>query len=150
VLGIGGSATVDGGVGMARALGARFLDAEGGEIHDLPAGLEAVREIAFPDDFHPPPVTVACDVTNPLLGPNGSVAIYGPQKGVNPADFERYERRLAHLVELTGARGREAAEAEGAGAAGGLGFGCLVFLGATLAPGFDLVADLLGLESAIS
>jgi glycerate kinase len=150
LLGIGGSATDDGGTGMARALGFVFRDAEGNPIEDLPAHLERASRIEFPEVSALPRVTVACDVANPLLGPDGCSRIYGPQKGVPESDFSRHEARLRHLVGLLGKPGAEAAEMPGAGAAGGLGFGCLALLGADLRPGFDLVAGILGLESAVA
>jgi len=149
LLGIGGSATNDGGTGMALALGYRFLDAEGKELRELPMGLETLARIVPPDEFPYPKVTVACDVTNPLLGPEGCTAIYGPQKGVTPDTFPKHEERLSRLVSLSGEVGESAAIVPGAGAAGGLGFGSILFLKASLVHGFDLVADRLGLEKAI-
>ncbi|MBU6179325.1 MAG: glycerate kinase, partial [Verrucomicrobia bacterium] len=94
-------------------------------------------------------VVVACDVTNPLLGERGCTRIYGPQKGITPETFARHEERLARLVALLGEAGGAATAVPGSGAAGGLGFGAIVFLGATLVPGFDLVAEKLGLSEAI-
>ena len=149
LLGIGGSATNDGGTGMALALGFRFLDESGNELTALPDGMEQVARLVPPDSFPFPKVTVACDVTNPLLGPRGCTAIYGPQKGIAPETFFLHETRLARLVAATGEVGKTAAITPGAGAAGGLGFGAMVFLGATLVPGFDLVADRLGLGEAV-
>jgi glycerate kinase len=92
---------------------------------------------------------VACDVTNPLLGERGCTRVYGPQKGITPETFARHEERLARLVALLCEAGEAAAAVPGSGAAGGLGFGAIVFLGATLVPGFDLVAEKLGLSEAI-
>ena len=149
VLGIGGSATNDGGTGMARALGFQFLDDNGHPLGSLPAELHEVANIQAPDHLDLPEITVACDVTNPLLGPSGSTAIYGPQKGIASDDLSRHEKRLAHLVSLTGEHGRIAADQPGAGAAGGLGFGSLVFLNARLVPGFDFVANILQLDAAV-
>lgn len=149
LLGIGGSSTNDGGTGMAEALGFRFLDRNGTEITGLPEGLERVVRIDSGEAPPLPAVSVACDVTNPLLGPDGCTRIYGPQKGISPDNFERHETRLRHLVDLMGDSGAAAATAPGSGAAGGLGFGSMVFLGATLIPGFDLVAESLGLEQAV-
>lgn len=149
LLGIGGSATNDGGTGLAAALGFRFLDSAGAEIPDLPERLGEVATILFPES-EPPPVEVACDVTNPLLGPEGCTRVYGPQKGVSDRDIPRHEARLAHLVSLLGDIGEIAARVPGSGAAGGLGFGCLAFLTASLRPGFPLVAETLGLENAIA
>ena len=149
LLGIGGSATDDGGTGMALALGFVFRDAAGDPIEDLPAELEKAVRIEFPETGALPRVTVACDVTNPLLGPRGCSRVYGPQKGIPESDLPRHQARLRHLVDLLGESGKEAADTPGAGAAGGLGFGCLALLGAELRPGFDLVAGILGLETAM-
>ena len=149
VLGIGGSATNDGGTGMASALGFQFLDETGHALDAIPAELEKVASIVAPDNPDLPEITVACDVTNPLLGPSGCSSVYGPQKGISPADLSRHEKRLSHLVSLTNERGRIAADQPGAGAAGGLGFGSRVFLNARLVPGFELVADILELDAAV-
>lgn len=149
VLGIGGSATNDGGTGLAEALGYRFEDAEGTPITSLPLGLERIARIVPPDKTTLPRVTVACDVTNPLLGPDGCTRVYGPQKGITPEDIPKHEERLAHLVKIT-KEGPVAATRPGAGAAGGLGFGALVFLNANLVRGFDLVAERLGLPAAVA
>ncbi len=146
LLGLGGSATNDGGSGMALALGARFLDAAGAELTDLPANLGDAVRIDREKLLQIPDFSAACDVANPLLGPNGATRVYGPQKGVRAGDFPRHEGRLEHLANLVGGDFQAAA---GSGAAGGLGFGCLAFCGAKLSPGFDLVADLLNLEAAI-
>ena len=149
ILGIGGSATNDGGTGMALALGYRFFDPDKQPLSDLPLELDRVATIEAPDSFVCPRVTVACDVTNPLLGPRGCTAIYGPQKGVTTETAAMHEDRLARLVDATGEKGKLAAATPGAGAAGGLGFGAMVFLDATLVPGFDLVARRLGLVEAM-
>lgn len=149
ILGIGGSATNDGGTGMALALGYRFFGPDKHLLSDLPLELNQVSTIEAPDSFVFPKVTVACDVTNPLLGPRGCTAIYGPQKGITTATATMHEERLARLVDATGEIGKLAADTPGAGAAGGLGFGAMVFLNSTLVPGFDLVADRLGLVDAV-
>lgn len=149
LMGIGGSATNDGGSGMARALGYRFVDLDGNDTLTIPAELEAATSIDAETAEPTPHVMVACDVTNPVLGESGCTPVYGPQKGIADSDFERHERRLAHLIHLTGSFGFKAAETPGAGAAGGLGFGCMAFLNAELSPGFDLVAEILDLESAV-
>lgn len=150
ILGIGGSATNDGGAGMAHALGYQFLDASGNPISNLPSDLENAVEIKSPERPIEVKVTVACDVRNPLLGSQGATRVYGPQKGIREEDFTRHEARLAHLCQLSGDRGFNAAEEPGAGAAGGLGFGCHVFLDAKLESGFALVARFLGLESHVA
>lgn len=150
LLGIGGSATNDGGTGMAEAIGFRFEDESGRSITGLPEGLEKVARIVRPDKTTHTEVVVACDVSNPLLGESGCTRVYGPQKGIAPADFSLHESRLARLVGLCGERGAEASETAGSGAAGGLGFGAMVFLDATLQPGFDLVAEKLGIAEAVA
>ncbi len=152
LIGIGGSATNDGGSGMAEALGYRFFDEKRVPLRGMPVGLEKIASIESPDvpDFGE--TMVACDVKNPLLGDNGATRIYGPQKGVKPKDLEFLEARLRQLAIVVGAwRGKDEdfSEVPGAGAAGGLGFGLLSFCGAELAPGFDLVADALGLRAEI-
>lgn len=148
ILGLGGSATNDGGSGMAAALGVRFLDTEGLEIDPCPARMAEVVAI---DATHMPPlpeVLAACDVDNPLLGKRGATAVFSPQKGARPDDLPGLEAALARLVDL--ACGETAALAPGAGAAGGLGFGLLHFTKARLESGFDLVAGQLGLQARIA
>ncbi|MDF1754998.1 MAG: glycerate kinase [Verrucomicrobiales bacterium] len=148
LLGIGGSATNDGGTGMAKALGYRFFNGEGEELEELPERLGELARIEAPAGIESfPEVVVACDVTNPLLGPQGCTAVYGPQKGIIPSDSDAQESRLKQLVSVTD--GESFAEEPGSGAAGGLGFGAKVFLKAKLVPGFDLVADVLNLPEAI-
>ena len=140
-VGIGGSATNDGGLGMARALGWRFYDRAGRE-------LKRWTELGTLSRAVPPPrrrlfksLTVAVDVQNPLLGPRGATRIYGPQKGVRPQDFSRAEGCLRQLARVLGGSGsRDFAGRPGAGAAGGLGFGLAAFQGARLTPGFALIA----------
>lgn len=148
ILGIGGSATNDAGTGMALSLGWKFLDASQHELTSLPQDLEKVQEIIPPRSLQLPEVLVACDVVNPLLGPNGCTRVYGPQKGISEADFEKHELGLTNLV--TRLEAGEIATKPGAGAAGGLGFGATVFLNASLTPGFELVAEILKLEEAVS
>ncbi|MCG8599532.1 MAG: glycerate kinase [Verrucomicrobiales bacterium] len=150
ILGIGGSATNDGGAGMALALGWKFLDASGEKVSDIPDGLPRVATILPPEKPVTSEVLVACDVENPLLGPEGCTRIYGPQKGIKSDEFEIHEARLQHLVKLLGNDAARSASQPGSGAAGGLGFGAAIFLNATLRPGFDLVAGQLDLESHIS
>lgn len=149
LLGLGGSATNDGGSGMALALGYRFYDPDENLITNLPEELDRLARIEPPDTFTYPKVTVACDVSNPLLGPRGCTTIYGPQKGITPKSIALHENRLARLIAATGERGKRAAGTPGAGAAGGLGFGAMVFLGAVLVPGFALVAERLDLAEAV-
>ncbi len=148
LIGIGGSATNDGGVGMADALGVLFLDQEEDALPALPSGLAELTQIDLEQRISLPPIHVACDVSNPLLGPEGATAIYGPQKGASPEEQKTLEEFLTHLLMISQAS--EMAETPGAGAAGGLGFGLMYFAGAELQPGFDLVADALQLEERIS
>lgn len=148
IIGIGGSATNDGGMGMAVALGHQFLDAQGRPVTHLPREFERVRSIVR----HPVPaceVLVACDVRNPLLGEQGATRVYGPQKGVRDvAFFESRLRKLADMV--TRDLGIDCRDVPGAGAAGGLGFGLMSFCGAKLISGFDLVASMIGLAGRIA
>lgn len=154
VLGIGGSATTDGGTGMASALGARFLDADGNE---LPPGGAALLRLAHIETADLDPriakteVTVACDVDNPLVGPHGAATVYGPQKGAAGDDvllLDSALRRYARVV--ADDLGIEVEEVPGAGAAGGLGAGAIAFLGATLRPGIELVLDAVGFDEAVA
>lgn len=153
VLGIGGSATVDGGTGMARALGIRFLDAGGRE---LPPGGGALKDLAQIDTsgldkrLRAIKFEVACDVTAPLCGPTGAARVFGPQKGATPAMVNQLEasmKRLAAVVKrLTGL---DLAGKPGTGAAGGMGMCLIPFLGAKLRSGIDLVMDTVQLEKRI-
>lgn len=153
LVGIGGSATNDGGVGMATALGARFLDAKGREIEPigkaLPslAGIDLSRMDSRLNQVH---VDVVCDVDNPLLGPTGASRVYGPQKGAGPDQVEELEAGLANLARLISAElGQDVADIPGAGAAGGLGAGLQAFLGAHLRPGVEVMLELVNMESRL-
>lgn len=150
VIGIGGSATNDGGLGMAAALGYQFLDKAGNEV---PGFIQDALQIARIEQVQSavawPKILVACDVDNPLLGKKGATQIYGPQKGVRDTAF--FEERLQHLADLVARDlGVDPRDEPGAGAAGGLGFGLMAFCGATLTSGFDLVAEQIGLEERIA
>jgi glycerate kinase len=150
---IGGSATVDGGVGAAQALGWRFLDAAGREIQGCGGELTAIRRIERPtvDPAADPTVEVLCDVDNPLLGPRGAAAVFGPQKGATPEMIVRLENGLANLADVIERDlGLDVRGVPGAGAAGGLGGGALAFLGATLVSGVDAVIDASGLADDLS
>ena len=148
IIGIGGSATNDGGIGMAQALGFTFLDAAGCAVTNLPAEFGLVNSVvrtALPMCE----VLVACDVRNPLLGEQGATRVYGPQKGVRDVAF--FEARLKKLADLVWRDlGVDFRDDPGAGAAGGLGFGLMSFCGARLVPGFDLIASIIGLEARIA
>lgn len=148
IIGIGGSATNDGGIGMAQALGCLFLDAAGQPVADLPRDFEQVESVVR-TTFPMCEVLVACDVRNPLLGEQGATRVYGPQKGVR--DMEFFEARLKKLADIiTRDLGTDFRDVPGAGAAGGLGFGLMSFCGAKLVPGFDLIASIVGLEARIA
>ncbi|MCX6875638.1 MAG: glycerate kinase [Verrucomicrobia bacterium] len=151
ILGIGGSATNDGGAGMAAALGVRFLDSDGLPLDPSP-GTWAGRlaRIDGSERIPLPPVTVACDVVSPLLGPAGATRVFGPQKGANESNLPVLEAALEALVNAAGGAAAAAAARPGAGAAGGLGFGLVHFAGATLVPGFDLLAGLTGLSDRVA
>jgi len=153
LLGIGGSATVDGGAGMAQALGARLLDMNGDPIGRGGGALAALARVELPavdSRFATVRVDVACDADNPLLGPHGAARVYAPQKGATPEMVERLEAGLTHFADVV-ERDLDCAvrDVPGAGAAGGLGAGLIAFLGARLQPGVDLVLDACGLEEAL-
>lgn len=154
LIGIGGSATNDGGAGMAAALGARFLDRDETPLPPCGSALAQLERIDIGGlDPRLKDVTVltACDVDNPLCGPRGASAVYGPQKGADEDMVERLDAALAHygekLAEITG---KELAAVPGAGAAGGLGAGLMAFCHAALRPGIEIIFELLGLEEQIS
>ncbi len=149
VVGLGGSATNDGGCGLARALGFRFLDASERNIESM-AALENLERIAWPNDVVLPPITAAADVRNPLLGPRGATRTFGPQKGATPDQIEILERALRRLADVAARAGRDLRDFPGAGAAGGLGFGLLAFCGAEVRPGFEVVAEALDLRREIA
>ena len=153
LVGVGGSATNDGGVGALQALGYRFLDASG---RALPPGGAALRNLAriVPDGLLPAvretEMTVMTDVLNPLCGPTGASAVYGPQKGASPEDVELLDAALAHLAEIVKRDlGIDAAHLPGTGAAGGLSYGLLVGCGARISRGFEHLAKLLDLDSKL-
>ena len=153
VIGIGGSATNDAGSGMACALGVRFLDKEGNE---LPAGGEALSRLASIDvsgidqRLSLCQVDVACDVNNPLYGPNGAAEVYGPQKGATPEMIRTLDDSMMQFARvLLEQHGIDVAHVPGAGAAGGLGAGLMAFLKATLRSGVDMIAELVGLQEKI-
>ncbi|MCF8086297.1 MAG: glycerate kinase [Desulfohalobiaceae bacterium] len=149
LLAVGGSATVDGGVGAATALGWRFLDAHerplepgGGSLQ----GLHRILQQAGPDL---PPIEVLCDVDNPLLGPHGAAAVFGPQKGAGPAEVAALERGLARLSGLAKKQLGAEMDIPGGGAAGGLAAGASVFLGARLVPGISRIVSVSDLDTEL-
>ncbi|MFZ5468738.1 MAG: glycerate kinase [Myxococcota bacterium] len=149
-LGAGGSATTDGGMGAACALGVRFLDAQGGP---LPPEPRALQHLAAVDVRERDPrlegveLTVLADVQNPLLGKEGAAHVYGPQKGATPEQVNELEALLTHLVRV--ARQTSLAQQPATGAAGGLPFALAAFCGASIRPGFDVVAEALQLEKRV-
>ncbi|HEY4329878.1 MAG TPA: glycerate kinase [Phycisphaerae bacterium] len=164
LLGIGGSASTDGGTGIARALGVRFLDHND---RDLPEGGAALLRLTRIDisGLHPrlavtqrhqrATIDVACDVQNPLFGPRGAACIFAPQKGATPAMVRRLDRGLRHLAEIierdipSSFLPGEIGQMPGGGAAGGAGAGLVAFLGANLRQGFDLVAEAISLRNTM-
>ena len=154
IIGIGGSATNDGGFGMAKTLGWHFLDGDDQEINHWP-DLVQLKKIIKPNFSkgylcNLKSITVAVDVQNPLLGPNGCTRIYGPQKGLCEEDLPRAEAALTRLAEVWASQtGEDAAKLPGAGAAGGLGFGLHCFAGAEIRSGFDIFTETTGLEKIL-
>jgi glycerate kinase len=153
VLGIGGSATVDGGAGALAALGVRFLDAQGYLLVPVPAALAALERVDL-SELDPRladiDLAVACDVDNPLLGRHGAAAVYGPQKGASAADVAFLDGMLARLADaLAAATGRDLRALPGAGAAGGLGWALASVCGARLESGVALVAEVRGLAERL-
>lgn len=153
VLGLGGSATTDGGAGLFQALGARLLDGQGNE---LPPGGGALRDLATLDTHGLDPrlkqvrFEIAVDVDNPLCGAQGAAAIFGPQKGATGADVARLDDALAHFVSVCAqVSGRDVSKIAGTGAAGGLGFVIRSFFQSEFRPGVDLIAELADLDQTL-
>lgn len=153
VLGLGGSATTDGGAGLFQALGAHLLDAEGGELPPGGgalsglAGIDTVRLDGRLADVH---FEIAVDVDNPLCGERGAAAIFGPQKGASAEQVGLLDRALAHFAKVCAqASGRDESQTPGTGAAGGLGFVIKTFFQAEFRPGVELIADLARLDQAL-
>jgi len=154
VIGIGGSATNDGGTGMARALGARFLDPAGAPLPEGGAALARLDRIdlsGLDPRLAQAEILVACDVDNPLTGPRGASAVYGPQKGATPDMVRELDQALGVLARVaTRTTGRAIADQPGAGAAGGLGAGLLWFTPARLRPGVEIVLEATGFEALVA
>lgn len=153
ILGIGGSATNDGGMGMAQALGFRFLDSDGQELEPIGKNLIELKTIDV-TQVHPilkdVKVKVACDVSNPLYGPNGAAYIYGNQKGASPKEIEELDKGLENYTKVVKATfGIDVQNIKGAGAAGGMGAGSAVFLNAKLVSGIDLIKDIANFETSL-
>ncbi|MCW0393478.1 Glycerate 2-kinase [Xanthomonas sacchari] len=154
LIGIGGSASNDGGAGMAQALGVRLLDAHGRDLAAGGAALAALARIDL-DGLDPRlrecTIEVACDVDNPLTGPSGASAVFGPQKGATPAMVAQLDVCLQHYAEaIERSLGVAVAQLPGAGAGGGIGAALVAFLGARLRPGVEIVAQALGLEAHLA
>ena len=154
IVGIGGSATNDGGAGMAQALGVRLLDEVGNDLPPGGAALTGLRSIdmsGLDERAHGARFSVACDVSNPLTGPEGASAVYGPQKGATPDQVEQLDaalRNFAKVVERD--TGTSIDAVPGSGAAGGLGGGMMAFLGGSLRAGVDIVLDHVGLDQKLA
>jgi glycerate kinase len=147
IIGLGGSATNDGGSGMARALGFRFFEGEQ-ELNGAVSELQKLTRIQKPKNLALPKIVAAVDVKNPLLGESGATRVFGPQKGATDDKIDILERGLTRLADAVANQfGFDYRNEPGAGAAGGLGFGLMSFCGAKIRPGFDVVADAVALEA---
>ena len=153
LIGIGGSATNDGGAGVVQALGGKLLDAEGKELAFGGGELGRLARLdlsGFDPRLQDVEVEVACDVTNPLCGETGASHVFGPQKGATPEMIEQLDRNLRHYAGVMKQQlGKDIIDYPGAGAAGGLGGGLMVFLNGTLKNGIDMVVDYTGLEEKV-
>ena len=154
IIGIGGSATNDAGAGMAQALGVRLLDEYGNDLEFGGAALSRLERIdmsGLDDVVSACEFLVACDVNNPLTGPTGASAIYGPQKGATPEMIEELDAALSHFAEVAKRDiGVEISDVAGSGAAGGLGGGLIAFVGGQLRAGVDIVLDTVGLDDHLA
>ena len=154
IIGIGGSATNDGGIGMLKALGVHFLDendVDAGEGGQALAKVSRIDISGLNPLLREAHIQVACDVNNPLCGEIGSTYVYGPQKGVTENQKKQLDEDMAHFAQITSqALGTDYCNTPGAGAAGGLGFAFLSYLGATLTPGIELILNAVGLEQELS
>lgn len=153
ILGIGGSATVDGGMGMLSAMGALFTDKDGKMLQPCGAALPLVARAdlsGVPQAVRDVRITVACDVNNALCGPQGAARVFGPQKGAAPEDVEELDAGLSIFADaIDRATGTDMRRTEGAGAAGGIGYALAAVTGARLTRGIDLVLDTLGFDSLL-
>ena len=151
LVGLGGSATTDGGIGMAAALGYEFLTSDGEDLEAIPGNLLALIRIQTEGALELPEIIAACDVQNPLLGPRGTAEVFSPQKGASAKDIVALEEGLINLADVVASDlGCDFRETPGAGAAGGIAFGLLSFCGAKICSGFDLLAETLHLENRIA
>lgn len=153
ILGIGGSATNDGGIGALAALGVRFLDTDGREVTPDGKGLARIARIddaGISAEVRELKITIACDVKNPLAGKNGAAHVFGPQKGAAPEMVEALDRNILHYNEiLTAHTGVERKDMSGMGAAGGLGLSISALLGAEMRPGIELLLDTAGFDEKL-
>ncbi len=153
ILGLGGSVTNDGGTGMAKALGYRFLNEKGKEISEGGGALSELKKIDSSNvmnELKDVKFRIACDVQNPLTGANGASAVYGPQKGATPEIVQRLDQNLAHLAHYINTDlNKDVEHIPGAGAAGGMGAGSVAFLDGTLISGFQIVMDVLQLNEKV-
>jgi glycerate kinase len=151
VIGLGGSATTDGGIGMAVALGYQTLTTDGEELEPIPGNLASLTRIVKELALELPEIIAACDVENPLLGARGTAHVFAAQKGAMPADVVLLENALESLADAASSDlGCDFRNVPGAGAAGGLGFGLMTFCGAKMRSGFAVVAEVLGLGERIA
>jgi len=151
LIGLGGSATTDGGIGMAAALGYEFLTSDGEDLEPIPRNLLALIRIEHEGAIELPEIVAACDVQNPLLGPRGTAHVFSPQKGAAGMDIVALEEGLLNLADVVASDlGTDFRDVIGAGAAGGFGYGLLSFCRASICSGFELVAATLRLEERIA
>ena len=151
LVGLGGSATTDGGIGMAAALGYEFLTSDGEDLEPIPGNLLALIRIEQEGAIELPEIVAACDVQNPLLGPRGTAQVFGPQKGATEKDLVALEEGLLNLADIVANDfGCDFRETPGAGAAGGIAYGLMTFCHAKICSGFDLVAETLRLEERVA
>ena len=152
-LGIGGSATTDGGIGCVAALGGKFLSKDGNEVPLCGEGLTLIENIdlsGLDERIKESEITVLCDVKNPLYGKNGAAYIFGPQKGANEKQVEHLDAGLKNLADVSAEYlGKDYSQYEGTGAAGGLGFALIAFLGGTLKGGIDHILDMLSFDEKV-
>ena len=151
LVGLGGSATTDGGIGMAVALGYETLTSDGEELEAIPENLTALTRIVTDGVIDLPEIIAACDVQNPLLGPRGAARVFSPQKGADAKTVEALEMHLENLAHIVATDLEcDFRDMPGAGAAGGIGFGLMSFCGAKMRSGFDVIAEALRLEERIA
>ena len=154
VVGIGGSASTDGGAGLVQALGARALTSDGTDAGSGGGALDGVTTLDLSGlhaGLRDATIEVACDVDNPLTGQRGAAAVYGPQKGASPDDVAKLDAALSHWADVVAAAtGEDHRDDPGAGAAGGVGFAAVAILGATLRPGVELVLDMVDFGTAVA